>query len=108
MECDTIKTPINTTAVNLSLAESADPNILMTININEAQKNEDTPIVTPYTNRNVYFRNSSGLSGGAIAGIVIVCVVTLLAVSLFAIMLKRPKKDSNDNPTEIRLKSFDN
>ena len=38
----------------------------------------------------VYRKSSSGLSGGAIAGIVIACVAVLVAASVAAIMLRKP------------------
>ena len=54
-----------------------------------------------------YRKKSSGLSGGAIAGIVIACVVVLVAASIAAIMLRKPSPPI-DNSTAIGLKSTDN
>lgn len=40
----------------------------------------------------LYRKNSSGLSGGAIAGIVIVSILTLVLVSLLIILLRKKYK----------------
>ena len=59
-------------------------------------------------NTNRYYRNSSsGLSGGAIAGIVIACVVALAAASIAAIMLRKPAPPI-DNTTVVGLKTVEN
>ena len=50
-----------------------------------------------------YSKSSSGLSGGAIAGIVIACVVALAAASIAAIMLRKPAPV--DNTTIVDLKT---
>ena len=52
---------------------------------------------------NVYRKSSSGLSGGAIAGIVIACVVVLIAAAVAAIMLRKPSPPI-DNTTVVDLK----
>ena len=51
----------------------------------------------------VYRKSSSGLSGGAIAGIVIACVVVLIAAAVAAIMLRKPTPPIN-NTTVVDLK----
>ena len=50
-----------------------------------------------------YRKSSSGLSGGAIAGIVIACVVFLIAAAVAAIMLRKPSPPV-DNTTVVDLK----
>ena len=50
-----------------------------------------------------YRKSSSGLSGGAIAGIVIACVVVLIAAAVAAIMLRKPTPPV-DNTTVVDLK----
>lgn len=44
-------------------------------------------------NRSYYRQNSSGLSGGAIAGIVVVAIVALVAISLLIIFIRRKYKE---------------
>ena len=51
----------------------------------------------------VYKKSSSGLSGGAIAGIVIACVAVLIAAAVAAIMLRKPSPPV-DNTTVVDLK----
>ena len=61
------------------------------------------------SNNAVYRKNSSGLSGGAIAGIVIACVVVLIAASVAALMLRKPTvAPPVDNTTAVQLRTVDN
>ena len=55
-----------------------------------------------------FSKSSSGLSGGAIAGIVIACVVVLIAASFAAIMLRKPRTAPLDNTTVSGLKTVEN
>jgi hypothetical protein len=64
------------------------------------------PAENGITNR-FYRKSSSGLSGGAIAGIVIACVVALAAASIAAIMLRKPAPPI-DNTTIVGLKTVEN
>ena len=69
----------------------------------------DANSTTPSGNNVVYRKNSSGLSGGAIAGIVIACVVALIAASIAALMLRKPTVTPPiDNTTAVQLRSVDN
>ena len=52
---------------------------------------------------NTYRKSSSGLSGGAIAGIVIACVAVLIAAAVAAIMLRKPSPPI-ENTTVVDLK----
>ena len=62
---------------------------------------------TDAVNNISYRKNSSGLSGGAIAGIVIACAVVLIAASIVAMMLRKPAPPL-DNTTVVGLKTVDN
>ena len=56
-----------------------------------------------------FSKSSSGLSGGAIAGIVIACVVALIAIALAIIMLRKPQNTKHlDNTTISGLKTVEN
>ena len=55
-----------------------------------------------------YHKSSSGLSGGAIAGIVIACVVVLIAAAVAAIMLRKPSVPPTDNTTVTGLNAVEN
>ena len=69
----------------------------------------DSNSTTPSGNNVVYRKNSSGLSGGAIAGIVIACVVALIAASIAVLMLRKPTVTPPiDNTTAVQLRSVDN
>lgn len=59
-------------------------------------------------NRFNYRKSSSGLSGGAIAGIVIACVLVLIAVSIAALLFKKQNTPTFDNTTVSGLKNLDN
>ena len=56
----------------------------------------------------VYRKNSSGLSGGVIAGIVIACAAVLIIITVLALYLKSPKTPVNNNSTIVGLKSVEN
>lgn len=66
-----------------------------------------TATKTDAVNNISYRKNSSGLSGGAIAGIVIACAVVLIAASIVAMMLRKPAPPL-DNTTVVGLKTVDN
>ena len=73
------------------------------------EKIEITDANSTTSNNAVYRKNSSGLSGGAIAGIVIACVVVLIAASVAALMLRKPTvAPPVDNTTAVQLRTVDN
>jgi hypothetical protein len=55
-----------------------------------------------------YKKSSSGLSGGAIAGIVIACAVVLIIVSIIAMMLRKPSVSIKNNSSITELRSIEN
>jgi hypothetical protein len=62
-------------------------------------------------NNIVYRKNSSGLSGGAIAGIIIACGVALIIIiiiTILALYLRGPKAQVNNNSSIVGLKTVDN
>ena len=85
----------------LNSAKSATDNLELTFNTEKLTK--DSYTVSNGGSNNVYRKSSSGLSGGAIAGIVIACVAVLVAASIAAIMLRKPTPPI-DNTTVVDLK----
>lgn len=71
---------------------------------------QDSATITEYPSTNTanYHKSSSGLSGGAIAGIVIACVVVLIAAAVAAIMLRKPSTPPTDNTTVTNLNAVEN
>ena len=111
IECDTVKTPLNTNLGNLTLAKSTNPEKLyLTINTDKS-KNQNEPLNSyPVNNESKTFnkKSSSGLSGGAIAGIIIACVAVLVIASILAIILRKPKPPIDTSTTVIGLQNSEN
>ena len=83
------------------------------LNLNMSKYNDyvnvyySTP--SPIPDNNVNFRvNSSGLSGGAIAGIVIGISIVLCCVTIIIVLLKRPKKKKEEDSSIVGLRTIDN
>ena len=113
--------PEKTINGTLYLAQLFDPDTNNSITLNMTQGNDNInfivdPATTPSTpdstriyNAANYRKNSSGLSGGAIAGIVIACAVVLIIGSVIAMMLRKPSKAPLDNSTSVvGLRTVDN
>ena len=95
LECDTSENPINTNVENLHLSNGQYKDTLLTIEMDNWKDNKNQ-IVTE--NKHFYYlKSSSGLSGGAIAGIIIASVVALLAVSFIIIYCMNSKQPLNNN-----------
>ena len=89
---------------NISQAKCYDEQIYVSFNVNP----EDELGEMYGQGGNTLFRkHSSGLSGGSIAGIVIACVVVLIAASIAVIMLRKPTPPT-DSSTVVDLKTTDN
>ncbi len=83
LQCDTASNPINTTIEDLHLSNGqSDDGTFFTIEMLNWQTNK-TQIIA----ENKISKSSGGLSGGAIAAIVIACVVFLIAIALVIIIV---------------------
>ena len=110
IECDTVKTPLSTNLGNLTLAKSSNPEKLY-LKINTDKSKDQNQLITSESinNSNVLSnKSSSGLSGGAIAGIVIASVAVLAAASFIAICLRRPKPVVDTTITVMGLQNGEN
>ena len=109
IECDTTQNPLSFYVRNLTNSEyqeASNDNKYVIINTDDSK--DDGKLHNSITSSNsIYRKNSSGLSGGAIAGIVIACVVVLAAASIAAIMLRKPSPPI-DNTTVVGLKTVEN
>jgi len=98
IQCDGV---IETTRDNLKYARSDD--IYLSLVPNSSSLPSEINANSGSGSGSVYRKSSSGLSGGAIAGIVIACVVVLIAAAVAAIMLRKPSPPI-DNTTAVDLK----
>ena len=105
LNCETSSNPLSTTVQGIHLTSGANNAGNKVLNIKMRDGETDTSeINTPTGSGHVYKKSSSGLSGGAIAGIVIACVVVLVAAAIAAIMLRKPSPPV-DNTTVVDLKN---
>lgn len=104
LSCDTSGNPLTTTPAQLDCSSGLSNGDLLTIKMENPDTNSTE--ISPETGSGTryYSKSSSGLSGGAIAGIVIACVVALAAASIAAIMLRKPSPPI-DNTTVVGLKT---
>ena len=105
LNCETSSNPLSTTVQDIHLTSGANNagNKILNIKMQNGEYNT-SDITTPTGSGQVYKKSSSGLSGGAIAGIVIACVVVLVAAAIAAIMLRKPSPPV-DNTTVVDLKN---
>ena len=105
LTCDTSSNPLKTTVGKLHLSSGLKGKDTLFVEMNNPVDNA-TYVINPTSegSRYTYSKSSSGLSGGAIAGIVIACVVALAAASIAAIMLRKPTPPV-DNTTIVDLKT---
>ena len=108
LKCDTSSAPMDSTVGDQSIKNgySSDGTF---ISINTQKVNSNTPLVTEQSGSNYrHSKSSSGLSGGAIAGIVIACVVVLVGAAVAVIMLRKPSSAPIDNTTSVANLGNDN
>ena len=108
LKCDTSSAPMDSTVGDQSIKNgySSDGTF---ISINTQKVNSNTPLVTEQSGSDYrHSKSSSGLSGGAIAGIVIACVVVLVAAAVAVIMLRKPSSAPIDNTTSVANLGNDN
>ena len=108
LKCDTSNAPMDSTVGDQSIKNgySSDGTF---ISINTQKVNSNTPLVTEQSGSNYrHSKSSSGLSGGAIAGIVIACVVVLVGAAVAVIMLRKPSSAPIDNTTSVANLGNDN
>ena len=107
LQCDTKIQPIKSTNYDIHLSNgiSDTNNNLLVIQMKEWENNEDifeTPS-SPISNNKVRSK-SSGLSKGAIAGIVVACVAVVAAVIILAFMIRKrnpPMQYLNTNSNSV-------
>ena len=108
LQCDTETQPIKSRIQDMHLSEGiTDSNKLLTIKMKN-WKNNVTAIETPTEYNGLSYKksDSSGLSTGAIIGIIVAGVAVLLAVSIIAIVLKSrtkpPMEALNNNSVTVQ------
>ena len=102
--CDTSSSPIDTTPYKLHLSNGQSGSTFL--NIEMQDKDNDKTAIKATSNEVKYTKSSSsGLSGGAIAGIVIACVAVLVAAAIAAIMLRKPSTTIDNSTTAVELRN---
>ena len=102
--CDTSSSPIDTTPYKLHLSNGQSGSTFL--NVEMQDKDDDKTTIKATSNEVKYTKSSSsGLSGGAIAGIVIACVAVLVAAAIAAIMLRKPSTTIDNSTTAVELRN---
>ena len=108
LNCDTNGEDLNAD-LNFKSGMEGTTKVFLNMTDKNAKIEIDDANSTTINNHIVYRKNSSGLSGGAIAGIVIACAVALIAASVAAIMLRKPRVDPPiDNTSVVQLRTVEN
>ena len=112
INCNISESYIITTVNNLHLStgtsekgEGSEEGVFLTIDLKYGLDNETEIIINPaQVNQIIYRKSSDGLSGGAIAGIVIAGVAVIATISIITIVLiKRKPKPPVDNTTIVDM-----
>ena len=106
LDCDISSPPFNASVYDLHLSNgnsNSDSGNSLIFNMKNWENSTDPIQSTSDPNTIKYRTHSGGLTGGAITGIVIACIVVLVAASIAAILLRRPKAPL-DNTTVVGLK----
>ena len=114
-------TPLKTINGTIHQADIFDPytNSSITLDMNQSYENiyfqvndpndpNTTSTTVPKRNNPIYRKSSSGLSGGAIAGIVIACAVVLIIGSVIAMMMRKPQVPLDNSASVVGLRTVDN
>ena len=91
--------------IRITLNMTNDSNSKVDFKVDGGNPNTNT---TNIRNNPIYRKSSSGLSGGAIAGIVIACAVVLIIASIVAMMLRKPAPPMNNTSSVVGLRTVDN
>lgn len=105
LECDTTGNPLYTTVEQLHLSSGSQDGKILTVEMKNWKEN--SIVISTRQGNRFYSRSSSGLTGGAIAAIVIACVVAIIGASIAIIMFRKPTPPI-DNTTVVELRSADN
>ena len=111
-------TPLKTINGTIHQADIFDPytNDSITLDMEQNYENiyfqvndpSSTGPTVPKRNNPIYRKSSSGLSGGAIAGIVIACAVVLIIGSVIAMMMRKPQVPLDNSASVVGLRTVDN
>ena len=101
LNCNTESKPLTTSPKNLHLTSgnSTDKTYLLVEMSNPTDTNTLSTVQETVKNK----KSSSGLSGGAIAGIVIACVVVLVGAAIAVILIRKPSRPPIETTTVIGL-----
>ena len=109
LTCDTNKESLSETNLHgkngITTSDGKNYKVILTMKSENATVTEGEYVASSGPQ---YSKSSSGLSGGAIAGIVIACVVVLIAAAVAAIMLRKPTPPPVDNTTVSGLRTVEN
>ena len=92
--CETTKNPISTTLqdIHLSSGYSENNKILLIIKMKNWQNNRKLDSIVSAASRANYRTSSSGLSGGAITGIVFACAAVIAGTIVLIVVFRKTNK----------------